>query len=252
MYVSIYLCTCLSGAQRSQSSVGTVMDSYWSNVRSQLDRSTAFIASQSNRRTSNSSRTPSHLRDVPLNQPSDSAEPNSQGTSSLLFMSRSNRETSRSTSNRPFRPTSYWYHSCPFRVSDSSGSNSRNPSFAVPQSSSFGHLPPYSPQGVASSVMHIDDILSGEAEEDLSGEEDVEVHVPLSRDPSSPTRRSEWWRNYTGSRRVAGAPQTVPTAGWNSQSSEVEVIVVDSDDDEEVRVGCGGEEGMMWGERMRR
>jgi len=116
LYLSIYLFIYLLGSQSSQSSSGTVMDNYWSNVRSQLDRSTAFIASQSIQRTSNSSRIPLHLRGMDHNQQSNSAESNSQGTSTVLITPRSSRQTNRNTSSRPPRPTPRWHGSCPFRL----------------------------------------------------------------------------------------------------------------------------------------
>ena len=188
------------------------MGNYWSNVRSQLDRSTAFIASQSIRRTSNSSRIPLHLRGMDHDQQSNSAESNSQGTSTVLITPRSSRQANRNTSSRPPRPTPRWHGNCPFRLLHSFEPSSQGPSSAVSGSSNPGPWQvPHPLQDSASSLIHNFDSM-------YSSDDDFEV--PPSRDRSSPTRRSEWRMNFTGSRRAAGATQTVPSTGGHSQSSE--------------------------------
>ena len=302
-------CTC-SGTQSShlESLDGMMMERYWNNLRSRLDRSTRFIASQSDRHTDSrlagttSGRPTSQARGATHNQfqaaepsvsphrtsvittappsareavTSNSTRPSvnwrllhgvtSPGTSSASMATSSQHSHSR-VLEPPSRPSFSRFRSFLNAVPDdeagtplaramatsSQHSHSRvleppsRPSFsrfrsflnAVPDDEAGTPLARAMATGSQHSHSRVLEPMPVSHTRSFSNTgQDDEAEASLSRSFRpfhSPTWLSEWRINRTGGPRTdggVGGSQLRPLAG--SRGSEVEVIVVDSDDDDE-------------------
>ena len=244
---------------------GMMMERYWNNLRSRLDRSTRFIASQSDRHTDSrlagttSGRPTSQARGATHNQ-FQAAEPSvsPHRTSVITTAPPSAREAVTSNSTRPsvnwrllHGVTSPGTSSASMATS-SQHSHSRvleppsRPSFsrfrsflnAVPDDEAGTPLARAMATGSQHSHSRVLEPMPVSHTRSFSNTgQDDEAEASLSRSFRpfhSPTWLSEWRINRTGGPRTdggVGGSQLRPLAG--SRGSEVEVIVVDSDDDDE-------------------
>ena len=258
--------TC-SGTQRSylESLDGIMMERYWNNLRSRLDRSTRFIASQSDRHADSrlagttSGRPTSQARGA-TNTQFQATEPSvsPHRTSVITTAPPSAREAVTSNSSRPSVNWRLLHGVSSSGTSSASlATSSQQPHSRVPELPS---LPSFSrfrsflnavpddeagtplarAMATGSRQSHfrvLEPMPVSHARSFSNTGHDEEAEASLSRNFRpfhSPTRLSEWRINRAGGPRTdggVGGSQLRPLAG--SQGSEVEVIVVDSDDDEE-------------------
>ena len=243
-----------------------MMERYWNNLRSRLDRSTMFIASQSGRHTDSrlagtSGRPTSQPRSATHNQfqVSEPSE-NPRRTSVITTAPPSTREAVTSNSSRPsinwrflhgvpspgtssapMATSSQQPHSrVPEPPSLSSFSRIRSVLNTVPDDEAGAPLTRAMATGAQQShfrvlepipVSHASSLFNTRRDDDIEAEAST---LRSFRPFHSPTRRSEWRINGVGDQRTdggLGGSQPHPLAG--SQGSEVEVIVVDSDDDDD-------------------
>ena len=242
---------------------GIMMERYWNNLRSRLDRSTTFIASQSGRHTDSrlagtSGRPTSQPRGATHNQfQASELSENPRRTSVITTAPPSARETVTSNSGGPSINWRF-LHAVPSPGSSSASmaTSSQQPHSRVPEPpslSSFSRIrsvfntvpedetgaPLTRAMATGSQQSHfrvLEPVPVSHAGSLLNTghNDDNESLSRRFRSFHSPTRRSEWRINGVGDQRMdsgVGGSQSHPLAG--SQGSEVEVIVVDSDDDDD-------------------
>ena len=259
-------CTC-SGTQSShlESLDGMMMERYWNNLRSRLDRSTRFIASQSDRHTDSrlagttSGRPTSQARGATHNQ-FQATEPSvsPHRTSVITTAPPSAREAVTSNSTRPSVNWRLLHGvTSPGTSSASMATSSQHPHSRVlepPSRPSFSRFRSFlnavpddeagtplaramatGSQQPHSRVLEPMPVSHTRSFSNTGHDDEAEASLSRSFRPfHSPTWLSEWRINRTGGPRTdggVGGSQLRPLAG--SRGSEVEVIVVDSDDDDE-------------------
>ena len=244
---------------------GMMMERYWNNLRSRLDRSTRFIASQSDRHTDSrlagttSGRPTSQARGATHNQ-FQATEPSvsPHRTSVITTAPPSAREAVTSNSTRPSVNWRLLHGvTSPGTSSASMATSSQHPHSRVlepPSRPSFSRFRSFlnavpddeagTPlaRAMATGSQHshsrvLEPMPVSHTRSFSNTGQDDEAEASLSRSFRpfhSPTWLSEWRINRTGGPRTdggVGGSQLRPLAG--SRGSEVEVIVVDSDDDDE-------------------